>query len=399
MTLIANMLSINFPSFLTLECEQDNSYIMSKKKFVFAVLILYSTFSYTQILPSDKKTDLVFPDNSWEYIKDPSAQGWDTTKLKNLKQFIIDSANTTGMMVIQNGKVIFSYGDLKELSYIASCRKSVLSILYGPFVENGQINLNSTLEQLNIDDINGLLPIEKKATIQNLLTSRSGVYHEPSYSGDEYAIAPKRGSVKPGSFFLYNNWDFNLAGYLFEKLSGIGIYDAVDSMLALPLNMEDWDKKIQQKAADTVKSIYPAYPMWFSTRDMARIGYLMLRNGLWKGKQITPKNWVHTITTPFTSFKEITEFKAPYYKDGAYMRYFGYGYLWWVWDSPTNKGVYNGAYTAQGNFGQYITVLPALDLVIAHKTKAAYERYTSNYLTILTKLIDANNSESSTKDK
>ena len=372
---------------------------MSKKKFLFSILILYSTFSYAQTLPSDKKTEFVFPDSSWEYIKDPSAQGWDTTKLKNLKQFIIDSANTTGMMVIQNGKVIFSFGDLKELSYIASCRKSVLSILYGPFVENGKINLNSTLEQLNIDDVNGLLPIEKKATIRNLLTARSGVYHEPSYWGDEYAIAPKRGSVKPGGFFLYNNWDFNLAGYLFEKLSGVGIYDAVDSMLARPLNMEDWDKKIQHKDADIIKSIYPAYPMWFSTRDMARIGYLMLRNGQWKGKQITPKNWVHTITTPFTSFKEITEFKAPYYKDGAYMRYFGYGYLWWVWDSPNNKGVYEGAYTAQGNFGQYITVLPALDLVIAHKTKAAYERYTSNYLTILTKLIAANNSELSTKDK
>ena len=81
------------------------------------------------------------------------------------------------------------------------------------------------------------------------------------------------------------------------------------------------------------------------------------------------------------------------------MRYFGYGYLWWVWDSPNNKGAYEGAYTAQGNFGQYISVLPALDLVIAHKTKAAYERYTSNYLTILNKLVAANNSELSTKNK
>lgn len=343
--------------------------------------------------------DYVFPDSGWQYVKDPSTQGWDTTKLKELKQFIIDSANTTGMMVIQYGKVIFSYGDTKELSYIASCRKSVLSILYGPFVENGKINLNSTLEQLKIDDVNGLLPIEKKATIQNLLTARSGVYHEPSYWGDEYAIAPKRGSVKPGTLFLYNNWDFNLAGYLFEKLTGTGIYDAVDSMLARPLHMEDWDKAIQQKAVDASKSIYPAYPMWFSTRDMARIGYLMLRNGKWKDKQITPANWVHTITTPFTTTQEMATFKAPYYKDGAYLRYFGYGYLWWVWNAPADIGAYRGAYTAQGNFGQYITVLPALDLVIAHKTKAAYERNTSNYLTILTKLIAANNSALSTTDK
>ena len=314
-----------------------------------------------------------------------------------IEQFIIDSANTTGMLVIQHGKIILSYGDVQELSYIASCRKSVLSILYGPFVEIGKIKLNKTLEQLNIDDLNGLLPIEKKATILNLLTSRSGVYHEANYFGDEFSIAPKRGTVIPGSLFLYNNWDFNLAGYLFENLTGVGIYDAVDSMLARPMKMEDWNRKIQHKDADISKSKYPAYPMWFSTRDMARIGYLMLRNGQWGNKQIVSPNWVRTITTPFTSFKEANDYKPAYYLNGAYLRYFGYGYMWWVWDSPKNQGVYEGAYTAQGNFGQYITILPVLDLVIAHKTKSAYERFTSNYLTILSKLIEANDSVSTKK--
>ncbi|MEP6584719.1 MAG: hypothetical protein ABJA90_10650 [Ginsengibacter sp.] len=89
--------------------------------------------------------------------------------------------------------------------------------------------------------------------------------------------------------------------------------------------------------------------MWFSRRDMARLGYLMIRNGQWEDKQITTANWVYTIITPLTSVKKMTEFKAPYYKDGAYMRYFGYGYLWWVWDSPNNTGAYKGTYTAQGN--------------------------------------------------
>ena len=47
---------------------------------------------------------------------------------------------------------------------------------------------------------------------------------------------------------------------------------------------------------------------------------------------------------------------------------FGYGYMWWVWDGSTAVGAYRGAYTARGAFGQFITVLPELDLVIAHKT-------------------------------
>lgn len=49
----------------------------------------------------------------------------------------------------------------------------------------------------------------------------------------------------------------------------------------------------------------------------------------------------------------------------------GYGMLWWVWDAPnvrgTATGPYQGAYSAMGAYGQYITVLPFLDLVVAHQ--------------------------------
>ena len=49
----------------------------------------------------------------------------------------------------------------------------------------------------------------------------------------------------------------------------------------------------------------------------------------------------------------------------------GYGMLWWVWDTPnipgTVTGPYQGAFTAMGAHGKYITVLPVLDLVVAHQ--------------------------------
>lgn len=57
------------------------------------------------------------------------------------------------MLVVQGGKVLFEYGDIQELSYLASCRKSVLSMLHGPFIENGKIKLNTTIEQLGFDDV------------------------------------------------------------------------------------------------------------------------------------------------------------------------------------------------------------------------------------------------------
>ncbi len=286
------------------------------------------------------------------------------------------------MVVIQSGKTLFEFGDIQELSYIASCRKSVLSMLYGPFVENGTINLSTTIEQLRLDDIGGLASIEKKATIKNLLTARSGVYHPASNEGDASSMAPKRGSIQPGSFWLYNNWDFNIAGYILEQQTGKNIYDLIDSVLAKPLQMQDWKKEAQRKTGDTTRSKYLAYHMWFSTRDMARLGYLMLRKGKWKTKQILPASWVATTTSPVTTFKEAEQNKTAYF-------HFGYGYLWWVWDNPYNQGFYEGAYTASGAFGQFITVIPKLDLVIAHKTKYEYERQvpTGIYLKILDKLL------------
>ena len=353
-----------------------------RKLTLFSLLTPFLTLAQTT-RPLQNSIEL-YPDSTWDKIINPNDYGWDNTKLKQLRSFIIDSAHTTGMMVIQGGKVMFEYGDIQELSYLASCRKSILSMLYGPFIENGTIKLNTNIEQLRLDDIGGLLPIEKKATIKDLLTARSGVYHLASNEGDASSMAPKRGSVNPGSFWLYNNWDFNIAGYILEQKTGKSIYELIDSVLAKPLHMQDWKKDAQRKTGDTTRSKYLAYHMWFSTRDMARLGYLMLRRGKWKDKQVLPANWVSTITSPVTTYKEAEQNKTAYF-------HFGYGYLWWVWDAPYNKGAYEGAYSATGAFGQFITVLPKLDLVIAHKTKYEYERQvpTEVYLKLLDKLVGA----------
>lgn len=344
--------------------------------FISAVLLACTAFA-------QQKHVTVYPGTSWEAAVD--SVHWDKKKLESLRQFVIDSTQASGVMVINGGKVLLDYGDLKELSYIASCRKSICSMLYGPFVADGTIKLNTTLAHLGIDDIGGLLPIEKTATIDDILTARSGVFHPASNGGDALYLAPKRGTKKPGTFWLYSNWDFNVAGFILEKLTHRCIYDLVDSMLAKPLQMQDWNRSVQlHNPGDSDKSVYPTYHMWFSTEDMARIGYLMLRNGKWKNQQIIPENWVKKTTSMVTTYQQAVENKDEYYG-------FGYGYLWWLWDKPNNTGAFEGAYSAQGSYGNFITVLPKLDLVIAFKTKAEYERTTTleSYIRFLHKLADA----------
>jgi len=353
------------------------------KRLLFIIPLLSLLIS-SQTKININNSDFEYPDSTWKEITDLKVAGWNATKLNDLRKFIIDSTHSTGILVVQHGKILFQYGDIQELSYLASCRKSILSMLYGPFIKNGKIDLNKTIEQLGLDDVGGLLPIEKKATIKDLLAARSGVYHPASNEGDATAMAPKRGTVKPGSFWLYNNWDFNIAGYILEKETGRTIYELIDSILAKPLHMQDWKKDAQYKTGDSTRSKYLAYHMWFSTRDMARIGYLMLRNGNWKDQQIIPADWVKTSTSVVTTYNEAVQNKTAYFN-------FGYGYLWWIWDEPYNTGYYNGAYTASGAFGQFITVIPKLDVVIAHKTKYEYGRQTTTdvYLRIIDKLISA----------
>ncbi len=329
-------------------------------------------------------TDFVYPGDTWQRIADPDSVGYSQAGLDKVTEYV-KTLDTTGLLVTVGGRVLYEYGDLEELSYLASVRKSVLSILYGKYVKDGTIRLNWTLEELGITDVDGLLPVEIKATIDHLITARSGIYHPASNGGDSTASAPPRGSQEPGKYFLYNNWDFNCAGYIFEKLTHQTIYDALERDLAIPLNMQDFDRLAQRKSGNLKQSRYPAYHIWLSTRDMARIGYLMLRQGNWAGRQVVPEYWTKKISRVKTPIEKMNP--EPY-RSGD----FGYGYMWWVWDGPNAAGPWEGGYTASGAYGQFISVLPALDMAISHKTAVPpYNRQTQMrmYRGILERLIAA----------
>ena len=303
----------------------------------------------------------VYPGATWDSITRPEAEGWSREGLERVRAKLA-TMPSTGFVAVVGGRVLASYGDLQTLSYLASVRKSILSMLYGNYVANGTVRLDKTLAELGIDDVGGLTPAEKQATIRDLLSAKSGVYHPASNAGDDLASAPPRGSQPHGTYMLYSNWDFNAVGAIFEQETGRDIYDALESDLARPIGMQDWDRSAQRKSGDTTQSRFLAYHMYLSTRDMARIGYLMLRQGNWAGKQVVPRDWVRESTSPITPVGQMNP-------TGRRSGPFGYGYLWWVWDGAAEAGTYEGAFTGLGAVGQQITVLPVLDLVVAHKTR------------------------------
>ena len=301
-----------------------------------------------------------YPAAEWERVASPEAAGYTTTGLA-VARAELEKIQTTGFMAVVGGKVLLEYGDVTQLSYLASVRKSILSMLYGIHIARGEIDLSKTLAQLNIDDNQGLTAAEKQATVRDLLMARSGIYHPASNAGDDTQFAPPRGSQKPGAYYLYNNWDFNALGTIFEQETGKNIYDALRDDIAGPIGMQDFRREAQNKSGNAQTSRHLAYHFTLSTRDMARIGYLMLRDGKWRGQQIVPSAWVKESTAALTPR---TDMNPPNRRTGR----FGYGYLWWRFDGPQPSPAYEGAYSGQGAFGQYILVMPKLDLVVAHKT-------------------------------
>ena len=286
------------------------------------------------------------PGAEWQQVKDPVAAGWSADGLAAA----IDKAaglGATAVMVVKNGEVVLQKGDVAQKVNVASVRKSFMNALYGIAAGNGSIDLDATLAALGIDDKAGLTDDEKQAKIRDLLTARSGVYHKAALETQAMRESrPTRGSHAPGTYWYYNNWDFNTLGGIYNKATGEDIYESFKKRIAEPIGMQDFTPADGRYVSEDA-SLYPAYLFHLSARDMARFGQLYLDGGSWNGQQILPAGWVQQSTTPKTETGDpLTG---------------GYGYLWWTL-SPKPYG--EGAATAIGDGGQFITVLPAHGLVI-----------------------------------
>jgi CubicO group peptidase (beta-lactamase class C family) len=295
-----------------------------------------------------------FPATEWEHAA-PSELGWSEPGLAQARAFS-DQMRSSAVVVVEHGKVVAEWGDTAKPTELASIRKSLLNALIGIAVSEHRINLDSTLGDLGIDDNPpGLTEVEQGATVRQLLQARSGVYHAALYETPGMAkMRPPRGSHPPGTFWYYNNWDFNVLGTIYEHATGAGIFDAFYRQIAKPIGMQDY-KPADGSYVRGAASIHPAYAIRMSARDLARFALLYLHKGNWAGRQIVPEGWVEESTRGYS--------KAP---TGQ-----GYGYLWWIGFlggavAPTVT-LPEGSFLAEGAGGQFALVAPALDLVVVHR--------------------------------
>jgi CubicO group peptidase (beta-lactamase class C family) len=168
------------------------------------------------------------------------------------------------------------------------------------------------------------------------------------------ARRPPRGTHPHGTFWYYNNWDFNTLGAIYEHATRSSIFDAFEREIARAIGMQDYTPADGEYVTGA-NSVYPAYPFKMSARDLARFALLYLHQGKWHDRQIVPAQWVEESTQPYS-------------RSGFGP---GYGYLWWTGfvDGGFAPSVTlpSGSFFAWGNGGQFAFVMPAFDLVFVHR--------------------------------
>ena len=283
------------------------------------------------------------PAERWQKVVSPELMGWFSEGLAEARARS-ERLGTSALIIIENGVVVDAWGKLDEHYQSRSMRKSFLSMLFGRLVADGRLKLSDTLETLGIDDNSPLTAEERQATLYDLLTSRSGVYHAANFETSSMRRKrPERGSHPPGSFWFYNNWDFNALGTIYERATGQSVFEAFREEIAEPLQMQHHRPEDTRYFHDEY-SEHPAYRFSMQPFDLARIGLLYLREGAWNGRQVVPRDWVALSTEAHVDLDR-RGFHA------------GFGFMWWVGED---------GFAAVGARGQRIFVMPERDLVIVH---------------------------------
>ncbi|OJJ14495.1 hypothetical protein BKI52_42715 [marine bacterium AO1-C] len=281
---------------------------------------------------------------------------WNQAKKDRLTK-MCEQQLTKVLLVYQNGKLVFEYGDQKQDYNIFSMRKSMVSLLYGIYANEGKINLNANLKKLGIDDFNKLTEQEKEATIMDLLKAKSGVYHQAAYeTPGMMKNRPKRGSHKPGTHWFYNNWDFNALTTIFEKTTGKTVFAAFKEKIADPLKFQDYDIKKQSYIREAGVSMHEATIWRLSGRDLLKLGINLLNQGKQDNKVVIPVQWIDRSTKVYSELGILG----------------GYGLCWWV----ASRGEHypfvkfpDRSFSARGTGEQSLVVVPARNMVIVHLTE------------------------------
>ncbi|MGE5140760.1 MAG: serine hydrolase, partial [Rudaea sp.] len=280
-------------------------------------------------------------------------QGMSSRQLASLLDTIqSESLAVHSVTVVRHGYIVLDaywYPYRPGLKHeLESCTKSVMSALTGIAIDRGYIHgVDSRVADLLAMQLPADTdPRKSDIALKHLLTMSSGL--EWSGGGDKDSTSEMEASQDwpgyvlsqqpdsdPGPTWSYNNGAVHVLSAILQKASGKTSLQLARESLFGPLGITDvgW-------VSDPQGTTIGFGGLRLTPRDMAKLGLLYLRGGVWDGRQIVSRSWVQSSTS--------LQMPSDWFT--------GYGYLWFM--------IGPGVYGAYGSGDQFIFVAPSRDLVV-----------------------------------
>lgn len=262
-------------------------------------------------------------------------------------------------LVVRNGYIVWEryYRGMTVDRYadVMSVSKSVLSLLLGQALDQGKIeNLDRKMADYFPEYFSPSSDARKRQiTLGHMLTMTAGFQWDEVATGDKWVgskdwykfVIDLPMTSNPGTVFDYNTGLSHLLAGVLSRASGQTALAFGNHNLFAPLGIGNfrWD-------VDPRGNYVGGFHMYFTSRDLAKFGYLALRKGYWNDRQLVSRAWIEDST-------------AVHVLDASPTTIGDYGYHWWVrpqWGYAV--------FMAAGYGGQYIFVVPGLDLIMVSTT-------------------------------
>lgn len=271
--------------------------------------------------------------------------------LNFIKQLEDNQVNIHGFLMIREDKV-FAEGywkpfhkDFQHRMYSAG--KSFVSIAIGLLQEEGKLKITDNICDYFKDKLpqDGAHEYIKKITIKDMLTMRTA-HNKTTYKVEEnndwvesfFKIKP---SHYPGTIFSYDTSSTHVLSALVERLSGKSLMEYLREKVLKQINFSEKAKFLK----DPMGISQGGSGLICTMRDLAKLTYVCMENGLYKGEQLIPKEYI----------KEATKKQADTFIQPVIDEQQGYGYQFW-------KSRYDG-FTLYGMGGQLSVCLPQYKVI------------------------------------
>lgn len=315
----------------------------------------------------------VWPTEEWP-TSTPEEQGMDSEKLVELFEYIEqnDPRQLHGLLIIRNGHIVAEkYTSPYNEKYphnTYSVTKSLTSAIVGIAIDEGIINLNDrVLDYFPDMTFENMSEEKENMTIEQLLLMKTGIQW-PEWDSEESAIQLFRvweNSKSPLQYYLdqpiikeqVGEWNYDtgapyVLGAIIERASGMTLNEYGKEKIFDRIGMDSLEFYVTNEGIGHGGTYSQMTP-----RDMARFGYLYLHDGKWDGEQIVPKEWVKESLYPHTEFDVYD---------------YDYGYYFYLNESENGR-----VFSARGAGGQWILVVPELELIVI-ETGRSFERVSIN---------------------